>query len=174
MHWRTIAILATACVAGAACDREGAGEPADAAGVEARPIDPQLSAHLPEGVTVETAEAGRDLYPECGVCHGLEGEGTELGPPLADGEWIRGSGGMDEIAALIRSGAPSPRGFPAPMPSYGTADYSDEQVRGLAAYVFLLSRAGAAPDTTAVASDTTVGAPDTAAGAPDTAGAPQE
>lgn len=174
MHWRTIAILATACVAGTACERGGAGEPADVEAVEAREIDPRLAAHLPEGVTVETAETGRDLYPECGACHGFEGEGTELGPPLTDGEWIRGSGGMDEIAALIRSGVPSPRGFPAPMPSYGTGDYSDEQVRGLAAYVFLLSRAGAGPDTTAVASDTAAVPPDTVAGTPDTAGASQE
>lgn len=168
MHRRTIAILAAACVAAAGCDREGAGEPADVERVEARAIDPQLAAHLPEGVPVEVAESGRELYPECGVCHGLEGEGTDLGPPLTDAAgWTRGSGGMDEIASLIRSGVPSPRGFPAPMPAYAAFDYSDEQVRALAAYVFLLSRTAAAPDTTAVAGDTSGAAPDTAGAAPE-------
>lgn len=166
MQRRTIAILTAACLA-AGCDREGAGEPADAERVEARSIDPQLAAHLPEGVPVEVAESGRELYPECGVCHGLEGEGTDLGPPLNDGEWTRGSGGMDEIASLIRSGVPSPRGYPAPMPAYAAFDYSDEQVRALAAYVYLLSRTAAAPDTAAAPADTGGAAPDTSGPTPE-------
>lgn len=145
MHRRMIVILAAACVAGAGCDRDGAGEPPDVQQVEARSLDPALAAHLPQGVSIETAQEGRDLYPECGVCHGLEGEGTRLGSALGDGAWTRGSGEIGEIAALIRSGVPAAGEFPVPMPAYGPADYSDEQVRALAAYVFLLSRNGAAP-----------------------------
>lgn len=145
MHRRMIAILAGACATATGCDREGAGDPADVQRVEARSIDPQLAAHLPEGVSIEAAEEGRELYPECGVCHGLEGEGTRLGSPLRDGEWSHVTGEIDEIAALIRSGAPAAGEFPIPMPAYGATDFSDEQVRALAAYVFLLSRNGSAP-----------------------------
>lgn len=138
-------MLFAAAVAVAGCQGDAGGETEAVQEVEAPTLDPALAAHLPEGVSIETAAEGGELYPLCGVCHGMEGEGTALGPQLNDPAALAAPG-IDGIAGVIRSGVGSPADFPVPMPAYGPADFSDEQVRALSAYVHLLSRRGAAPE----------------------------
>lgn len=134
-------VLAAACVMpGCEGDRAGAGEAVEE--VEAPSLDPSLAAHLPAGASIETAAQGRELYPMCGVCHGMEGGGTDLGPALADAERLHISGDIDEIANIIRTGVPDPVEFGIPMPGYGREALEDDEVRALATYVYLLERSG--------------------------------
>lgn len=149
---KMVIVAAAAWLAAGGCDREGSetANADDVAAVAAPEIDPALGVHLPPGTTIEMAEEGRKLFPTCGVCHGLEGEGTKLGPSFRDQDWIGIQGELDEIAGVIRAGVPSPREYPVPMPVMGGGDYDADQIRALAIYVYLLSRSSApsAPDPT--------------------------
>ncbi len=105
---------------------------------------PQLPAGAPSDVTQEMVEEGQQLYSTiCTACHGPAGAGTAAGPALADQEWLHIGGGYDEIVQLIQTGVPSPVQFPAPMPPLGGGNFTPEQVRAIAAYIFALSQAGA-------------------------------
>lgn len=98
---------------------------------------------LPEGVTAEMLELGREIYDgvgTCLTCHGAEGVGTPIGPALADNEWIHIDGSYPEIVALVRSGVPEPKQFPMPMLPRAGLELTDEQVAAVAAYVWLISR----------------------------------
>lgn len=164
MQMRVIGAGVAVLVALAGCDTIKSGGAASErdAETEAPALDRALAAHLPAGVRIEVAERGRELFPTCGVCHGMEGEGTQLGPPLRDADWIHISGTIEEIAGVARSGVPSPREYPIPMPVLGGGNFDDEDIRALATYVFLLSRSGSPagrPARADTASDTTAAAP---------------
>ena len=94
----------------------------------------------PPGVTQAMVEEGQQLFGTvCSACHGAGGVGSPAGPVLNDQEWIHISGSYDEIVSIIQSGVPAPRQFPAAMPPLGGGNFTPEQVRALAAYVFALS-----------------------------------
>jgi mono/diheme cytochrome c family protein len=65
--------------------------------------------------------------------------GTALGPNLTDDTWIWiENPGVDlqaKLVAQIRSGAPRPKEFPAPMPPMGGASLTEDQLQAVAAYV---------------------------------------
>lgn len=103
-------------------------------------IDPSLLAALPEGSTLEELEAGRTGFVVCTVCHGLNGEGTQLGPSLRDTAWIHIPADIDSIARIIRTGVESPEEFPMPMPVMGAGDFDESELRAVASYVYALSR----------------------------------
>jgi mono/diheme cytochrome c family protein len=147
MQKMVIAAAASAWLAAGGCDRGGSNDPnaEDVAAAAAPAIDPSLRVHLPPGTTIEMAEEGRKLFPTCGVCHGLEGEGTSLGPSFRDQDWIGIYGELDEIAGVIRTGVARPLEYPVPMPVLGGGDYDDAQIQALAVYVYLLSRSAAPP-----------------------------
>ncbi len=98
----------------------------DAAPAEDLPIDPAVMA------------IGKVQFLVCGACHGQNGEGGPIGPPLAGSEWVAGP-----ISNLIRiqlrglHGPITVKGtdynFPAPMAalSYQT----DEQIAAVLTYV---------------------------------------
>ncbi|MDR0788339.1 MAG: cytochrome c [Gemmatimonadota bacterium] len=75
----------------------------------------------------------------CFSCHGQGGVGTALGPNLTDDTWIWiENPGVDlqaKLVAQIRSGAPRPKEFPAPMPPMGGASLTEDQLQAVAAYV---------------------------------------
>lgn len=138
------ACLALAVLAG--CRGEAA---SSEAATDARPdarveLDAQLARNLPEGTSVEEAERGRDLFLVCATCHGLDAGGTQLGPSLSDGEWRHGSGTVEEIEQIVRQGIPEPEDYPIPMPPGGGGTFDEEELRALAAYVYAVSRGGAA------------------------------
>lgn len=107
---------------------------------------PVLAAEIaPPGVTQAMVEEGQQSYGTvCTACHGGGGSGSPAGPVLADAEWIHISGSYDEIVSVITAGVPNPQQFPGAMPPRGGGNFTPEQVRSIAAYVFALShRSGA-------------------------------
>lgn len=98
----------------------------DKAPAEDAPIDPAVM------------EIGKVQFATCGACHGLNGEGGPIGPPLAGSDWVAGP-----ISNLIRIQLRGLQGpihvagkeynFPAPMAalSYQT----DEQIAAVLTYV---------------------------------------
>lgn len=105
------------------------------------------SQELPEGVTPEMVAAGEEIFGGAGfcyTCHGADGEGVpQLGADLTDDEWTHGDGSYQEIVQRIREGVSAEAStVGVPMPPRGGGRLSDEQVRALAAYVWVLSRGG--------------------------------
>jgi mono/diheme cytochrome c family protein len=100
------------------------------------------SVQLPAGVTQEMVSAGQQLFSSstCWTCHGANGTGGQLAPPLNDAQWLNIDGSYDAIVATVANGVPQQKQYPAPMPPKGGAPLTDEQVRQVAAYVFALSR----------------------------------
>lgn len=152
MQRRTRASMAAlALILAAGCGGDDADPRAPAAVAteeEIEPFDRRLAANLPAGVTVEVAEEGRELYIVCATCHGLDARGTQLGPSLRDREWIGISGDFQSIQRVIVEGVAEPEQFEIPMPVGGGGNFTADQVRAIAAYVFALSHdepAAAAP-----------------------------
>ena len=103
-------------------------------------MDAALLADMPEGTTMEELAMGRTAFVVCTVCHGLDAEGTQLGPSLRDGAWIHIPAELDSIAQIVRSGVSSPKEFPIPMPVMGGGDFDEAELNALATYVYALSR----------------------------------
>ncbi len=104
---------------------------------------PPAQVELPEGVTQEMVAAGEQVFGSAGfcfTCHGANGGGTPLAPPLNDADWLNIDGTYASIQDVVRNGVPQPKQFPAAMPPMGGAQLSDEQIRDVAAYVYTLSR----------------------------------
>ncbi len=103
-------------------------------------IDPAL---LPEGVTVEMVEEGRELFVGGGICftcHTNEGTGGPLAPDLTDDTWINVDGEYSSIVELVKTGVPQPIEHPGAMLPRAGLPLTDEQVEAVAAYTYLLSR----------------------------------
>jgi mono/diheme cytochrome c family protein len=100
---------------------------------------PAAPADLPEGVTQEEFEQGRQLFTGaggCHACHGPRATGTQLGPDLTDDQWLNVSEpSMDEVMRVIREGVAQPVQYPAPMPPMGGARLTEDQIHALSAYV---------------------------------------
>lgn len=101
-----------------------------------------VAANLPAGVTQEMVDEGQKQFQLCSACHGPGGAGTGAGPALNDAEWIHISGNFEEIVNVIHSGVSAPREFPGGMPPLGGGNFTEEQVRQIAAYVYALSQQG--------------------------------
>lgn len=123
----------------------GAAQPASAAAEPTRAteeldIDPAL---LPEGVTAEMVEEGRDLFYGGGICytcHLMDAKGGPLAPDLTDDAWLNVDGEYLSIVELIKTGVSQPvEHAGAMLPRAGMA-LTDEQVEALAAYSYMLSR----------------------------------
>lgn len=103
-------------------------------------VDPSI---LPEGVTVAMAEEGQDIFHGAGLCascHLRQGVGGGLAPNLTDDVWLHIDGGYESIVQVIMDGVQVPIEAPGPMPERGGSAITDEQVRAVAAYVYILSR----------------------------------
>lgn len=107
----------------------------------------QQQAELPEGVTPEMVAEGKEIYGTtglCYVCHGTEAEGMPgLGANLNDTEWTHSDGSYKGIVQTIMTGVEaSASSTGTAMPPKGGSGITDEQVRAVAAYVYLLSQGG--------------------------------
>lgn len=83
-------------------------------------------------------DAGRRVFTgggNCYTCHGSDAHGSALAPNLTDTTWLDIGGSYAAIADLVRAGVPNPKQFPAPMPSMGGAELTDEQICAVSAYV---------------------------------------
>lgn len=125
---------------GAGDDQGGAPAEAQATAADPLNIDPSL---LPEGVTVEMVEEGRELFTGGGVCfscHLADATGGPLGPDLTDDTWLNVDGEYASIVEVIKTGVAQPiEALGAMLPRAGMA-LTDEQVEALAAYAYMLSR----------------------------------
>jgi mono/diheme cytochrome c family protein len=120
-------------------ERRGSAGSASADAADAPPIDPRIAASLPQGVTIQMATQGQQLFNSvCVACHGPGGEGTQLAPSLRDEDWIHITGEIDEITNLVRTGVPDPEEYPIPMPPLGGGAFTEAELRAVAAYVYAL------------------------------------
>jgi glucose/arabinose dehydrogenase/mono/diheme cytochrome c family protein len=101
--------------------------------------------HLPPGATPEMVQLGRRIYhgqvggAGCTGCHGGNGEGTPLGPPLIKHKWLWSDGNYEGIKKTIIDGVPQPKQYRSPMPPMGGAQLTPDQASALAVYVWSLS-----------------------------------
>lgn len=127
----------SAAEAGADLTSQGSAQGADGAELS---IDPAL---LPEGVTVEMVQEGRDLFIGGGICftcHTVEATGGPLAPDLTDDLWINVDGEYSSIVELVKTGVAQPVEHPGAMLPRAGMPLTDEQVNAVAAYSYMLSR----------------------------------
>jgi mono/diheme cytochrome c family protein len=103
-----------------------------------------VAMELPDGVTAEMVDQGRQIFSGAGICftcHGQAGEGMpNLGANLTDGEWIHSDGSYEGIVATITDGVTAQKSTSgSPMVARGGTNLNDEQVAAAAAYVWTLS-----------------------------------
>jgi len=76
----------------------------------------------------------------CWTCHGSDARGTlTVAPNLTDSVWLHSDGSYRAIAATIALGVGKPKESSGPMPQGGGVPLSHDQLRAVAAYVYVLS-----------------------------------
>jgi mono/diheme cytochrome c family protein len=99
---------------------------------------------LPHGVAGQMVAQGQAIFDGrggCFHCHGENGRGTFVAPPLNSGAHLHlQTGTYQEIIDLIRTGVSRPKRYPTNMPPLGGASLTEGEVRSVAAYVFTLTR----------------------------------
>jgi glucose/arabinose dehydrogenase/mono/diheme cytochrome c family protein len=104
---------------------------------------------VPEGATREMVVLGERVYrgevggAGCTGCHGETGQGTPLGPKVAEHKWLWSDGSFEGIKKTIIDGVPQPKEYRSPMPPMGGAQLTPGQTSALAAYIWGLSHSGA-------------------------------
>jgi cbb3-type cytochrome c oxidase subunit III len=97
--------------------------------------------NMPAGVTADMVSQGQTIFTStgnCYTCHGPDAKGTALAPNLTDQEWLNISGTYPEIQNVVKTGVPTPKSHPAPMPAMGGAQLTDDQINQVASYVWSL------------------------------------
>ena len=100
---------------------------------------------IPQGATAADLALGSRVFhgqiadTTCTGCHGLNGEGTPLGPNLTNGKWLWGDGSVGSIKSIITNGVPQPKDFRSPMPPMGGAQLTPAQVTATAEYIWALN-----------------------------------
>ena len=127
----------------------GAGEVAAKAAKPPEGTNPDAGAAAsvapPKGATRDMVALGHKIYlgqvggASCTGCHGMNGGGSTLGPPLTKAEWTWSDGSYAGIQNVINTGVVNPKKYRSPMPAKGGAQLTDDQVKALAAYVWTLS-----------------------------------
>ena len=99
---------------------------------------------VPPGSTAAAVAQGERIYrgevggAPCTGCHGSDGSGSPLGPPLNAHKWQWSDGSVAGIARTITAGVAQPKAYRGPMPPMGGAQLTPQQVSALAAYVWAL------------------------------------
>lgn len=97
----------------------------------------------PAGVTDSAVAWGKALFhgsANCSACHGVEGSGTDVGPPLTGGLWLHGPGTYEWLADQIRRGIPAHGSMSGlAMPMRGWSMMNDYDVSAVAAYVWSIT-----------------------------------
>ena len=148
----TIGAFAAACGGGEQGQESEAAQPetsaaaptTDTSQMAAAPAQgqgPQIG-EVPEGATMEMVQAGDKIFHgqgNCYTCHGVDAKGTQLAPNQTDSIWINIDGTYQSIIQTVKTGVPTPKEHPAPMPPMGGAQLTDEQVKEVAAYIYAIS-----------------------------------
>lgn len=100
----------------------------------------------PTGATIQMVARGDSIFHGraagglCYVCHGADANGTPLGPPLLDHQWITGSGSYEFIQQRVEAGMPAPTPpYLEPMPPMGGPPLTRGDIKSVAAYVYAIS-----------------------------------
>lgn len=137
--------LLSGCGGGNAAQQAESSSAASAASSEPAMAESQQSEmELPEGVTVEMVDEGREIYSGAGLCyacHGQDGKGMPgLGADLTDGDWVQIDGSYESLVTLITDGVSAEASTSGtPMSPRGGSSITDDQVRAVGAYVYTLS-----------------------------------
>jgi glucose/arabinose dehydrogenase/mono/diheme cytochrome c family protein len=100
---------------------------------------------VPKGATQAMVALGDRVFhgevggAACAGCHGDNGQGTTLAPPLNGKNWLWSDGSYAGIKKTITDGVPQPKEYRSPMPPMGGAQLTPDQVSAVAAYVWSLS-----------------------------------
>jgi mono/diheme cytochrome c family protein len=149
--WIAVVTLATAgwltaCGGDAGETEEPAETPAETPAPAPAPAPAPTTGAAPEGATQEMVTAGQAIFSGkgmCITCHGPTATGTPLAPNLTDGEWLNITDpSWANIQGLVRTGVPTPKQHPCPMPPMGGAQLTDQEIQQVAAYVYSLSHQG--------------------------------
>ncbi len=134
------ALSLLACGGSRSTPAASAPAPAVGAAMAAAPSD-----GLPAGVTPAMVGAGDSLFNaprSCNGCHGKGGVNGRNGPNLTTGKYEHIDGSYASIVHVITVGIPKDSIRHAehrfPMRPRGGHDYSDQEIRNLAAYVWTL------------------------------------
>ncbi len=99
----------------------------DSAGPDAdAPIDPAVM------------EAGKALFITCSACHGQNGEGGPIGPPLAESDWVTGP--VSNLIRIQLRGLTGPitvsgKEYSFPVPMAALAYQTDGEIAAVLTYV---------------------------------------
>lgn len=137
-------VLLSACAGDAGEQDPPADTGAPATQPAPAPAPVGANVELPEGVTPEMVAQGQEIFNTmiCFSCHGVGGVGSPLGPPMTDTEWLNIDGSYESIMEVVRTGVPEPKEFVAPMLPMGGIQLTDDQIRQVSAYVYVLSHGG--------------------------------
>jgi mono/diheme cytochrome c family protein len=78
----------------------------------------------------------------CTGCHGSDGAGSPVGPPLTTGKWLWSDGSLAGLERVIETGVPHPKRYQGVMPPRGGSPLSKADVAAVAAYVWAISHTG--------------------------------
>ncbi len=82
--------------------------------------------------------AGKNAYMTCAGCHGANGEGTAIAPPLANSNWVNGP--IDNLIRIQLRGLQGPitvsgKKYTPPMPMMPLAHQTDDQIAAVLTYI---------------------------------------
>ena len=103
----------------------------------------------PPGATAEQVARGERIYSgavangACAGCHGSDGGGSTVGPPLNAGQWMWSDGSLSGLGAIIEKGVATPKRYQGVMPPMGGSPLSKQDLAAVSAYVWALSHATA-------------------------------
>jgi len=99
-------------------------------------------AALPQGITQAMVDKGNEIYHKqglCYACHGQDAKGL-VGPNLTDDVWLHSKGSFEDIVKQVMAGVTKEQSKTGvPMPAKGGASISDDDVKAVSAYVYMLS-----------------------------------
>jgi mono/diheme cytochrome c family protein len=75
-------------------------------------------------------------------CHGSDGGGCTVGPPIKSGHWQWSDGSLLGLTATIQNGVARPKQYQGVMPPLGGAPLWPRDVAAVAAYVWAVGHAG--------------------------------
>ena len=135
-------VAAAAAITVAACHRSASVSSPTPSGTGAAAT--ARIAGLPAGITQAMIDSGKTLFAgaSCAKCHGAGGVGGQNGPNLTDAIWVQADGSYESILNVIHTGVPAANikgGYRFNMRPMGGTNFTDDQARMVAAYVYSIS-----------------------------------
>jgi mono/diheme cytochrome c family protein len=132
-------LFVTVSLLAVACGSSSASSPS--------PTAPTSTLTPPPGATAAMVTEGQSLFNtgSCALCHGVNGRDPSRGPNLTDKTYLHNSGDYEEIVQIITSGVPAANfklltsQAQFEMFPRGGMNFTDAQIRAIAAYVWALS-----------------------------------